>query len=65
MSLTTHCARYDILNEFFRQPAISLEAVSNVERPGILLVSTVESIYRNKVLGYTVRSNTPETLNAP
>ena len=45
MSLTNQYARYNILNEFFGQPTIGLEAVSNVEGSGILLASTAESIH--------------------
>jgi hypothetical protein len=64
MSPTTHRAGYDILNDFFGQPAIGLEAVSDVERPGKWPAFTTESTHRDEVLENTVVSNTPEALDA-
>ena len=65
MSPTTHRAGYDILNEFFGQPAIGPGPVSDVGRPGKWPAFTAESTHRYEVLEHTVRSNTPEALDAP
>jgi len=59
ISPTTHRAGYEILNEFFGQPAIG------VEGPGKLLASTAEATHREEVVEPTIWSNTPKTLNAP
>jgi hypothetical protein len=65
ISLTTHRAGYEILNEFFGQPAIGLDAVSDMEGPGKLLASTAKATHREEVVEPTVWSNTLKTLNAP
>jgi hypothetical protein len=65
MSPTTHRAGYDILNEFFGQPAIGPGPVSDEEGPGKWPAFTAESTHRDEVLEHTVRSNSPAALNAP
>ena len=55
ISLTTHGAEYDILNEFFKEAAIGSGPVSDVESLGKLSVFTAESTHRSEVLGHTVR----------
>jgi hypothetical protein len=62
MSPTTHRAGYDILNEFFGQPAIGLEAVSDREGPGKWPAFSAEP---DEDLENTVPSKTPEALDAP
>jgi hypothetical protein len=54
MSPTTHRAGYNILNEFFRQPAIGSGSVSDVERPGKWLAFTAESTHQDEVPKLTV-----------
>jgi hypothetical protein len=61
MSLTTHHAGYEILNEFFGQPAIGLEAVSDIEEHG----KWPEFIYRDEDPEHIGPVNTPEALDAP
>jgi hypothetical protein len=61
MSLTTYRAGYEILSEFFGQPAIGLESVSNIEEHG----KWPESNYRDEDPEHTGPVNTPEALDAP
>lgn len=59
MSPTTHRAGYEILNEFFGQPAIGLEAVSDTEEHG----KWPESTHRDEDPEHTGPSNTPKALD--
>lgn len=65
MSLTTHCAGYDILNEFFARSVIGPRPVNNIEGPGKWPAFTAESTHRSEALEHTVLSKTPDALNAP
>jgi hypothetical protein len=65
MSPTTHRAGYNILNEFFGQPAVSPGPLSDVDVPGKWPAFTAESTHGDEVLEHTDRSKTPDALDAP